>query len=315
MKSLRGFFNIRISVLLAALFVAVPCSAESALTINIEGFETNEGLARIVLFDSHASYEGTAPPFRIVSVPVRGMRATWSASDLSTGTYVAIVHHDMDANDELNRPNFSLLLESYRYSNAAFKTLGTPEFELVKFTLGGGLNTRNISVRYNPKAIAVVSIRPFRNLIMLALVLSLPLLVCGGLRRWFGPWASDTRRLGRFGLTLLLLMTSSAHFANAEQMMLMLPDWVPVRIALIYATGVLEVALATGLWVPGFVRRIGLAIAVMLVVFLPANIYAALNSLPFGGAEIGPSYLFVRVPYQILLVWWTLWATGSFNKP
>jgi uncharacterized membrane protein len=52
----------------------------------------------------------------------------------------------------------------------------------------------------------------------------------------------------------------------------------------------------------------------MLVAFLPANIYTALNSLPYGGAEMGPSYLLVRVPYQLFLVWWTVWATGLINK-
>ena len=314
MRSLRDFVNIRISVLLAAVLVVTPCEAESTLTVNIEGFETNEGLARIVLFDSQASYMGTAPPFRIVSVPVHERRASWSATDVPRGTYVAIVHHDVDSNDDLNRPYFSLPLEPYGYSNDAFKTLGIPDFELVKFALGDGLNTQNISIRHNPLAAAVFSIRPFRNLMMLTLVLILPLLVCSGLRRWLGPWASDARRLGRFGLTMFLLMASSAHFTAAEQMMLMLPDWIPARVPLIFATGVLEVILAIGLWIPGFVQRTGWAIALMLVVFLPANIYAAANSLPFGGSEMGLAYLFVRVPYQIFLVWWTLWATGSSER-
>ena len=96
--------------------------------------------------------------------------------------------------------------------------------------------------------------------------------------------------------------------------MLMLPDWVSARIALIYATGVLELILAIGLWIPGSMRKAGFAIALMLVAFLPAHIYTALNSLPYGGAEMGPSYLLVRVPYQIFLVWWTVWATGLIEK-
>ncbi len=96
--------------------------------------------------------------------------------------------------------------------------------------------------------------------------------------------------------------------------MLMLPDWVPARLPLIYATGVLEVALAIALWLPGLVQKVGWAIVIMLIVFLPANIYAAITSLPFGGADMGPSYLFVRVPYQLFLVWWTLWATGLFKR-
>jgi uncharacterized protein (DUF2141 family)/uncharacterized membrane protein len=314
MKNMRALFNIPISIFLATLFVAAPCAAESVLSITVDGFQSDAGLARIILFDSPASYEGTAPPYRIVSGPIRDRRATWSGFDLPKGTYVAIVHHDENINDELDRPYFSLPLEPYGFSNNAFKALGIPDFEAVKFNVVDGLNTQRISIRHNPIATAVLAIRPFINLIALTIVLVLPLLVCSVFRRWLGAWAYDTQRLGRFGLTLLLLMTSSAHFISAENMTMMLPDWVPVRIALIYATGVLSVILALGLWIPGSVRRVGFAIMTMLVVFLSANIYAALNSVPYGGAEMGASYLLVRVPYQIFLVWWTVWATGLAKR-
>lgn len=316
MKNICVLFNVQVSVLLATLFTVVPCAAESTLTINIEGFESDNGRARIILFNSPESYMGTASPSYsyIVNLPIRGRRATWSIHDLPKGTYAAIVHHDQNANGELDRPYFSLPLEPYGYSNDAFKTFGIPKFDLVKFDFGDGLTTQNISIRYNPIATAALTLRPFLNLIAMTLVLVLPLLVCGALRRWLGAWASDLRRLGRFGLTLILVMTSSAHFISAEHMMLMLPDWVPARMALIYATGVLELILAIGLWIPRSMQNAGFAIALMLVAFLPANIYAALNSLPYGGAEMGPSYLLVRVPYQIFLVWWTVWATGLTQR-
>jgi len=316
MKSMRVLVNIQILVLLATLFAVAPCAAESALTINIEGFETNSGRARIILFNSPESYMGTASPSYsyIVNLPIRGRRATWTIRDLPNGTYAAIVHHDQNTNDELDRPQFSLPLEPYGYSNDAFKTFGIPKFDLVKFDLGDGLTTQNISIRYNPIAIVLFTLRPFLNLIAMTFVLILPLAVCGALRRWLGAWASDIRLLGRFGLTLLLVMTSSAHFFSAAQMTMMLPDWVPARMALIYATGVLELILAIGLWIPRSMQKAGFAIALMLVAFLPANIYAALYSLPYGSAEMGPSYLLVRVPYQIFLVWWTIWATGLISK-
>ena len=316
MKSMRVLFNVQILALLATLFATAPSAAESTLMINIDGFEDNSGRARIILFNSPESYMGTVSPSYsyIVNLPIRGQRATWSIHDLPEGTYAAIVHHDQNANDELDRPYFSLPLEPYGYSNNAFKTFGIPKFDLVKFDFGEGLTTQNISIRYNPLATVSFTIRPFLNLIAMTFVLVLPLAVCGTLRRWLGAWASDFRRLGRYGLTLLLLMTSSAHFISAEHMTLMLPDWVPAQMALIYATGLLELILAIMLWIPGSVQKAGFAIALMLVAFLPANIYAALYSVPYGSAEMGPSYLLVRVPYQIFLVWWTIWATGLFNK-
>ena len=305
---------VRVGILLATFCVVSPCTANSTLTVNIGGFENDDGLARIVLFDSPASYQGSVPPFQIVSVPIRQSRATWTNTDMPAGTYAAIVHHDENANDELDRPYFGLPLEPYGYSNDAFKTFGIPSFDMVKFSVNESTSNQNINIQYNPIATPFVLLRPFRNLIALTLVLALPLVIFGSVRRWLPGWASDKRLLGRVGLTLLLLTTSSAHFTSTGQMMLMLPDWVPARALLIYATGVLEIGLAIGLWMPGLVQKTGWTIALMLVVFLPANIYASFDSLPFGGNEIGPAYLFVRVPFQIFLVLWTVWACGLTQK-
>ncbi len=151
---------------------------------------------------------------------------------------------------------------------------------------------------------------PYSNLVILTAALLVPPLLLRLAAPMLGGWARDPRRLGRIGLTLFLLMTSSAHFLGAERLVLMLPDWVPARLPIVYATGILEVALAGALWLPRRQRALGAAIALMLVAFLPANVYAAWNSLPFGGNVLGPDYLWVRVPYQAALIAWTLWATG-----
>ena len=76
MKTFCVLFNVQISVLLATLFTVVPCAAESTLTINIEGFESDNGRARIILFNSPDSYKGTAPSSYsyIVNLPIRGRR-------------------------------------------------------------------------------------------------------------------------------------------------------------------------------------------------------------------------------------------------
>lgn len=150
---------------------------------------------------------------------------------------------------------------------------------------------------------------PYSNLVFLTAVLVLPPLLLRLSARWLGDWARDLRLLGRVGLTLFLLTTSSAHFFDADRLVLMLPDWTPARLTIVYLTGALEVALAAALWVPPWRRAVGAATAAILVAFLPANVYAAWNSLPFGGNVLGPGYLWVRVPYQAVLVAWTLWAT------
>lgn len=150
----------------------------------------------------------------------------------------------------------------------------------------------------------ILTLKPFSNLLFLTLALVTPVVFLLMLRK------TRIRPGARIGLSLFLLMTGSAHFLSSEQMSLMLPDWLPLRLTLIYVTGALELTLAAGVLVRRWEKTTGAAIVVMLLVFLPANIYAAWHGLPFGGNELGPAYLWVRIPYQVFLVCWALWATG-----
>jgi uncharacterized membrane protein len=87
----------------------------------------------------------------------------------------------------------------------------------------------------------------------------------------------------------------------------MLPPWVPARVALVYATGVLELAIAIALLLPDTRRAAGWIAAAVLVLFFPANIYAAVNYVPMGGHAWGPVYLLVRAPLQLAILLWVYW--------
>jgi uncharacterized membrane protein len=89
----------------------------------------------------------------------------------------------------------------------------------------------------------------------------------------------------------------------------MLPPAVPYRLPIVYVTGILELLGATALWVPGLLRPTGKCLILMLVCFLPANIYSAVYRIDFGGHGAGPAYLLLRIPFQLFLMWWIYWAT------
>lgn len=89
----------------------------------------------------------------------------------------------------------------------------------------------------------------------------------------------------------------------------MLPLLVPYRVGLIYFTGILEMLGAIGVWIPSLTRLTGFLLIVMLIGLLPANIYSAINRVDFGGHGAGPLYLLVRIPFQLLAIWWTYFAT------
>ena len=125
-----------------------------------------------------------------------------------------------------------------------------------------------------------------------------------------GPWlVLRTRDAAAIGLALLFLFTGSGHFLQTGLMAEMLPPWVPARVALVYLTGVLEFALAIGFFIPETRRSAGWMAAAVLILFFPANIYAAINHVPMGGHAWGPVYLLVRAPLQIVILAWVYWFT------
>ena len=143
--------------------------------------------------------------------------------------------------------------------------------------------------------------------LLLLLVTPYLLLTLAG-RRIHGLKTASAAR-ARVGLTLFFLFTALGHFVRTEEMAEMVPPAIPYRVEAIYITGVLELLGAVGVWVPGLMRLTGLCLILMLVCLLPANVYAAINRVEFGGHGAGPAYLFVRVPFQLFVIWWTYFAT------
>lgn len=142
--------------------------------------------------------------------------------------------------------------------------------------------------------------------IMLA-ILSVPVLIAWGLGRLGRRASLDSA--GVVGLVLLFLFTASGHFIATHTMAEMLPPFVPARVPLVYLTGVLEIALALGIAFPATRRLAGLAAIAALVLFFPANVYAAFAEVDMGGHAWGPAYLLIRAPLQALLIAWTWWFT------
>lgn len=119
--------------------------------------------------------------------------------------------------------------------------------------------------------------------------------------------AESTR--GRIGIFCVFLFTSIGHFLKTEPMSRMLPPQIPRRVPLIYVTGVLELFAGIAVLIPRFSHPVGIFLCVFLIAILPANIYAAIQRVDFGGHNMGPKYLFARVPLQLFLIGWVYWFT------
>lgn len=88
-------------------------------------------------------------------------------------------------------------------------------------------------------------------------------------------WSEAVR--GRAGLTLLFAFTGLGHFLKTAEMAQMLPAWTPGRTAVVYSSGVFELAAAVALLVPSLARPTGWVLILFLLAILPSNIYAAIE--------------------------------------
>lgn len=139
---------------------------------------------------------------------------------------------------------------------------------------------------------------------LMTLILTFPYLACRAMLR--SATHETLRQAAAAGLGLLFLFTASGHFIQTGPMVQMLPEWVPAREGLVYATGVLEIAIGLAMFFRRS-RRVAAwsaAAVLVLVAFFPANVYAALQHVPMGGHAWGPVYLLVRTPLQLFILWW-----------
>ena len=113
---------------------------------------------------------------------------------------------------------------------------------------------------------------------------------------------------GRIAMSVMLLFTAIAHFVFTKGMGMMLPDFIPYKMETIYLTGVLEIVAALGLFIPSFRVITAWLLIVFFIVILPANIYAAIKNINYQKGTFdgnGLTYLWFRIPLQILFIVWT----------
>jgi uncharacterized membrane protein len=111
------------------------------------------------------------------------------------------------------------------------------------------------------------------------------------------------RRTAQRSFGPIFVLAGVLHFVIPRWYESIVPDWLPAHRALVYASGVAEIAGGVGVLHPR-TRRLGsrLSIATLLAVF-PANVFMALNPERYRvpGGEIA---LWLRLPLQAIFIAW-----------
>ena len=116
-------------------------------------------------------------------------------------------------------------------------------------------------------------------------------------------WSAATR----VGMAVMFCLTAAAHFNSMRaDLIRMVPPSVPNPELMVTFTGVCEILGAIGLLVPRTRRIAAIALILLLVAVLPANIHAANAGVTLRGSAATP--LVPRVAFQVLfiaLLWWS----------
>jgi uncharacterized membrane protein len=108
-----------------------------------------------------------------------------------------------------------------------------------------------------------------------------------------------------FGVVVIL--GGIGHFANPEMYNPFIPEFLNA-LAVNYLTGIVELALGIGLFIPKLRRPSALGVFVLMFLFLPLHVMDVFMDEPAIGSKAAA---YVRLPIQFVLIWLPLWIRGK----
>ena len=132
------------------------------------------------------------------------------------------------------------------------------------------------------------------------------------------PAGATVRAALRWALATLYAIAGYFHLAEPQSFLRIMPGWVPAPEAVVFWTGVAELAAAPALaqtFSRSLRRAAGAALALYALCVWPANANHMLIDLarPDGGWGMG--YHLPRMLAQPLVIWAALWAGGATDWP
>lgn len=121
-----------------------------------------------------------------------------------------------------------------------------------------------------------------------------------------------TATLARLVLGAFLLIAGVGHFIATQEFTAQVPPWMPAPEFVVYASGVVEIALGLALIVVQRHRAIvGWIVAGFFVIIFPGNVWQLIEGRDAFGLDSDVARA-VRLLFQPVLVVWALWCTGAW---
>jgi uncharacterized membrane protein len=117
------------------------------------------------------------------------------------------------------------------------------------------------------------------------------------------------KRALRWLLAAFMTLAGLNHFLSPAVYVGMMPAVLPAPLALVYISGVAEIAGGLGLLHPRTRKLAAWGLVALFVAVLPANINMAVNQLPLGEHPVPLWALYARLPLQLVFIAWAYWFT------
>jgi len=113
-----------------------------------------------------------------------------------------------------------------------------------------------------------------------------------------------TITVGRVLLAAIMIFAGVMHFVRPKGFVRIVPAWLPNPLALVYISGVAEIAGGAGLFIPAVSRAAAWGLIALYIAVFPANVNMAINKIGFGRVPPNPWIIWGRLPLQIGLIYW-----------
>lgn len=120
---------------------------------------------------------------------------------------------------------------------------------------------------------------------------------------------STTRRVLLWVMGAFYILSGLNHFVSADAYIAIMPDYLPWHSQLVFLSGLVEVGLGIAVLIPATRVPAAWGIIVLLIAVFPANLYVAMNDLPYVGDEPSTVLNWLRLPLQLVLIAWAYWYT------
>lgn len=123
------------------------------------------------------------------------------------------------------------------------------------------------------------------------------------------PDMQKIKPLFRYVMAFAMTAVGILHFVRPAGFVAIVPAALPYPLALVYISGVFEIAGGLGLLLPKTRKAAAWGLVFLYVAVFPANINMAVNEIAVEGQTLPTWALWARLPLQAVFIAWAWWMT------